>query len=691
MHTSKQQVNDLLRKTVRSTKQYYQYILSAILIIVLVLVVYGQDLGILANEALQNETLSHILLIPFLAGILFYLKKDMVKASLALENHKRKTKSERTGRYLDELVGAVLCIIAFLTYWYGSHTFYSLEYHILSLPIFVLGVTLILFNLKVALVLILPTLFLLFLVPPPTEFLYGLGGAMGNFNTQASYTLLKTFGLPVTLSASYGSSTIMLRDQPFTVDLPCSGIYSLMAFAMFAAFLALVATAPFVKKVAIAGIGFITFEALNVARITATVSIANEFGLDIAMNLFHTVAGMILIFIGMLLTLIVADKLLKIQMVFRPKEPTPCPECDTNANRLQTFCLNCGRNLGRIKSSISKELWAKLLLLILTCFIVTLSLSAPTFAIAQGPKGITYTENWANWASVFPNITGYQPPRFLLRDYKYEQTAHQDASLWYVYQPDSVSFSSARPLFYVDVGIADSISNLHNWEVCFYSMQTSQGQLPLVTVLDSRDIELLPDVPLIGRYFTFISPYNYNQVTLYWYEKATFNTGVTVMQKYVRISLIVLIQNSTNPRQVEDELLSVGQAVASYWEPLRNSSLVSLGIPTLQTLLVASICVITFTKTAQYLTESGKRKTGQRLFNNFASKDEKTLLQTLQKIAASKKKMKTEEIHEALRQNMGESLDEESLQRILAQFEEYGFLKKDVISINNRPLMIWKT
>ena len=195
----KEKVSQAFNKTAANTKTYYQHILSAALIMLLILIVYRHDLEILMNEALQTEALSHVLLIPFFAGFLFYLKKDMVKASLALEKLHKKTRIQ----YLDEVIGIALCLIAFLLYWYGSHTFYPLEYHLFSISIFIMGITLILFNLKTLIVLIFPILFLLFLVPPPTEFMYTIGGAMANFNTQASYTLLKTLGLPVALSSAY--------------------------------------------------------------------------------------------------------------------------------------------------------------------------------------------------------------------------------------------------------------------------------------------------------------------------------------------------------------------------------------------------------------------------------------------------------------------------------------------------------
>jgi exosortase len=677
----------MLGKAVSIGKKYYQYILASALITLLVIIVYGADLTILANEALTDETLSYILLVPFFAAILFYLKKDVVKAQLALEKQKKKT----VAKHVDELVGAVVCIVAFLVYWYGSHTFYPLEYQILSLPIFLFGVTLILFNLKATLMLLAPILFLFFLVPAPMEVVYSLGGAMGNFNTQVAYTLLRAFHLPVTLSTAYGPPTLMLTSihgapASFTVDLPCSGIYSLIAFAMFAAFLALVTAGPIIKKTIVVLFGSAMFEVLNVVRITAIVSIAYQFGQEIAMNLFHAWAGILLIFAGMLLTLFFADKVLKIQVVPTMQEQAPCSSCETNLRKLQTFCSNCGRPLNSLKTSVSKEFWAKLLLLMLLCFIMTLSVNAPTFAIAQGPKGITYSENWTSSANAFPNITGYQPPEFLYRDTAYEQIAGQDANLWYSY----FSQNSSNPIVYVDVGVADTISNLHNWEVCLVSWQIAQGQSALVTVLDARDVELLPDIPLVAQYFTFTSPENYTQVTLYWYERATFNMGVTVEQKYVRISLVVLTGNSTNSGQIEDQLLPMGQAIASYWQPMQNSSLISLGIPTLQALLIAAIAIIVFTKTSQEIAQTRKNNINRKLFNHLASQPEKTMLQTIQEVAAGRKMITAMDIKEAIERNTGESLSEGNLQRLLTHLEQYGFLRKDIVSVDNKPVMVWK-
>ncbi|MCK4825888.1 hypothetical protein KA005_59620 [bacterium] len=88
-------------ETFSNPKAYFQSIISIASIILPILIVYRRDLEILANEALQNEALGHIILTPFLSGILFYLKRDVVEALYAL---RRQLKRGLT-RYMDEILG----------------------------------------------------------------------------------------------------------------------------------------------------------------------------------------------------------------------------------------------------------------------------------------------------------------------------------------------------------------------------------------------------------------------------------------------------------------------------------------------------------------------------------------------------------------------------------------------------------
>ena len=675
-----------LKRALTKVKTYYLHIVAASLILLLIFLVYMRDLEILINEAFNTEALSHVLLIPLLVGFLLYSKRDLFKASLALGKLRKQPK----GKFVDELIGLSLCLVAFLIYWYGSYTFYPLEYHLLSLPIFIAGVMLILFNLKPLKTIILPILFLFFLIPLPNEIMSTLGGTLANFNTQASYALLKPLGLPVTLSTSYGAPTILLttsagQQTSFTIDLPCSGIYTFIAFAMFATFLALIVSTSLLKKILIFVTGFFIFEILNIIRITTIISAAYLFGEEVAMLIFHTAAGLLLTFVGMLLTLFASEKILKVQFFSKTKETAPCSKCKISLRRFENFCLNCGKFFNSFKWKPSQSFWAKLIILFLGCSIVTFSVNAPVFAIAQ--ETIEVKSTWENATEILPQIPSYNL-KFLYRDVNYERIAKQDASLTYAYFPANTS----RPIkIYALVGVANSISNLHSWEVCLISWQTAQGRYPLVSVLDSKDIELLEGVPIIARYLVFKNQQNYTQMTLYWYEKATFQTGITVQQKYVRISLIILTRNSTNYQQYEPELLDFGKTIASYWEPIKRQSLISLGIPAQQTLLLLSVAIIIVTKTTQYTNEWRKRTNNLKIFNNLASSEDKLLLQTVTELCKEQKALTTRDINFAVKRKLRKFMKVERLVERLNHLQEYGFIKMDIISNNDKPVLVWKS
>ena len=677
-------IKSRLTKTAVAAKVNYRLIVLFTLVLLSIFIIYGNDLQALANEALHNEAYNYIILMPFFAGFLFYLKKDAVKAALTINKHGKKTST----RYVTEVMGVALCIVAFLIYWYGSYTFYPLEYHVVTLPIFIMGITLILMNFRSLRALIFPILFLLFLIPLPTTLTSTAGGILANFNTQASYTITKTF-LPVTLSTNYGAPTLMLTTaagQPvnFSVDIPCSGIYSLVAFAMFATFLAFISSTTLIRRILLFASGFAVFTILNIIRITTVVSIGYWFGEETAL-IVHSFAGFILIFSGMLLLLGLSDKILKIKIATKPAQQTPCPECSSTLNNLKNFCQNCGRFIGKSRTTISKNLFAKALLIILACSVVVITINAPTFATAQGNIELSSNPESANATKTFPEIPGYNLV-FLYRDTAYEKIAGQDISLVYAYFPPNSSSS----VIYVSVGVSPSLQNLHNWEVCLIGMQTAQGQYPLVEVLDSRDTQLLQDTPLIARYLVFQSPDNYTQVTLYWYEKATFKTGLAVGQKYVRISLIILTKDKENYPANEQELLAAGKIIAAAWEPMKNQSLISLGIPAQQSLLVASIAFIFITGMTQYLAERRSATNNMKIFNNFASYKERIVLETANKLAKENKFIKTSDIVEGVRKRTGKQVNFKRVLSILNTLEEHGMVRKTIVNVGNMPRQTWK-
>lgn len=661
------------------------FAVSAVMIPVLVLIVYWQDVSILVNEALYNEAMTHVILVPVLFSYMVYRKRNMIKAAFTLENLRQRAKDS----LLTEAIGLSLCLAALLIYWYGSYTFYTLEYHILSLPLFVAGIILILFNFKTLTVIIFPVLFLLFFIPPPSEITYTLGALIGNFNTQTSYLLLKTFGLPAILDTTYGSPTIAVTDPSgipmlFSVDLPCSGIYSLIAFVMFATFLAYIIRGSLAKKAGLFVFGFAVLQVLNILRITVIVAVGYWLGEEIAMTIFHTAAGWILIFVGIFLLLIIGEKVLHLQ-IFRATNELPlCSRCDDSAHKEEYFCSYCGKFFKNLTANtrISGRFWTKIFALLVGLLIVASTMHAPVFAFAEG---LTFTSSdLEESVTVFPDFADYQF-RFLYRDVEYEELADQEASLLYAYIPLNASDSTV----YVDIGVADSLTNLHNWEVCYVTYQTAQGERPLVDVLDSRDIQILDNPPLIARYFTFESPNNYTQISLYWYEKALFNTGMTVEQKFVRITLIILAADSTDYPTHEETLLTFAESISAYWEPLKEQSLFSLSILVQQSMLGVTAFFIVVTTATQYTRKLRITSENLKIFEKTVSSNEKLLYQTLEELNEGAGAT-TPEIAHALEVATGKPADLDELVNLLKHLRENGLAEIDIINVNDEPQLVWK-
>ncbi|PVX27342.1 MAG: hypothetical protein CW716_02790 [Candidatus Bathyarchaeum sp.] len=313
--------------------------LSAISISIIAL--YAQDLLIILNNALQDDSSFHILAIPFLFAYFLYRKRKMVNAALHQSNN--------TGNFFlthfGLIVGILLCATAILTYWYGSYTFTPLEYHMVTLPVLVAGLTLVMFDFPVFKQLIFPIIFLIFLTPPPAEFLYAVGSTLSNLSAIAANSLANLFGMASVLSDSYGSPMITLTrpDQTmmsFSVDVACSGIYSLIGFVIFALFIAYITRGKIRNKFAILVIGIPMIILLNVLRITTIVALGYYYGDALALEVFHTFGATVLMFVGTLLLFVITEKLFK--------KPEPLPSCPTCADpsvlpKSKQYCLDCGK------------------------------------------------------------------------------------------------------------------------------------------------------------------------------------------------------------------------------------------------------------------------------------------------------------------------------------------------------------
>jgi len=654
------------------------------------LALYWQDLVVLANEAIQSEFMTHILAIPFLFAYLLYRKRKSLRAVIPFKTTETKSKNPI---FSNVFVGALLCLLAILIYWYGSYTFIPLEYHIVSLTVFVVGCVLTMFNTSTLRVLAFPIAFLIFLTPPPLEIVYNVGFLLSTLSSQAAHVILRAIGLPVSLTEQYETPVIVLEKPDsspltFAVDIACSGIYSLIGFLIFAVFIAYISKGRTWKKATTFFIGLPLIYVLNILRITMIVLIGNQYGIDLAMQVFHLLGGWVLIFLGTLLLLIVSEKILKI-LIFTAKTKTKlCPKCVSDRRENQSFCVACGTFLRTSTIRLHKQDLAKIAALFVAVVLLS-SIQVPIFALTQEPVEVILQTPAGQQVTttILPEMPGYTS-EFVYRDTQFEQRAKQDASLTYSYTSTS---NDTKDTIWVTVEIAKSRSNLHRWETCLITHPVNIGRPPRATQLDLRDVELLENPPIIGRYFAFqYTKTNQTQVILYWYESATFQTNSTSQQEYVKIGLIVLPENADNIQEIEDKLLPFAKAIVNHWQPIKTWSLIALTLSQNgSTLIAITTLTLTTIATAWIIQQQIQKRLNQKVYQKLSEKDRQILLA----IKESNRNHKgiTQEIASTYKTLNGEEIELETLYKRLNDMEELDLTKQHIANENDQPILKWKT
>lgn len=545
---------------------------KAAAIAVAVIAIYFQDLNLIFTDALYNESTSHILLIPLLLAYLVYRKRKMLRAAAPT-----RSRSTASPRYLATLSGILLCATAIVLYWYGSYTFTPLEYHVLTLPVFTAGLTLILFNPQTLRQLAFPIAFLFFLTPPPIEIIYGLGSTLSVISAEASSTIANLLGIHSTITGEFGTPAIIITRAdgttlpPFNVDIACSGIYSLIGFLIFAAFIAFIVRDKLWKKALTFIMGFPLIYFLNIVRITIILLIGYQWGEQLALDIFHLLGGWILIFLGTLLLLATSEKLFKTKIFTRRQNP--CPICSPlQSLSTETYCKSCGRILKFPQTRISKTDIAKIISVALAA-ILLLSIQAPVFALTQSPAQILIQTPSGEQGNprIFPEIPGYSI-EFYERNTEFEQTAKQDLSLIYVY-----TSQEGKERVWVALEIAQTTSSLHRWETCLITWPQTHGYQPKVAQVELQDTRILDNPPIIARYFGFqyLSD-NETQLVLYWYESTIFTIHNVTQQKHVKLSLITYPDKPEDVPKVKAQLLPIAKTIANYWQPIKTWALISM-------------------------------------------------------------------------------------------------------------------
>lgn len=539
-----------------------------------IIVFYLQDLNLILSSSLTNESMFHILAVPFLFAYMLYRKRAIIKATLTSQSGEPNFWAKNLALFS----GVLICAVSILIYWFGSYTFTPVEYHMATLPFFTAGLILILFNDQTLKQMAFPILFLIFLTPPPTEILYNIGSILSDISAHASNGIVNLVGITSTITTQYGNPMITLTRPDntimnFSVDIACSGVYSLIGFTLFAIFIAYITRGKLINKLALLIMGIPLIVALNIIRITIILIIGYNYGDALALQIFHAAGATVLMFIGTLILLAISEKIFK-----KPKPPQTCPNCTTQTPlKSEISCPTCGKIFKYPQIKLTRTDLIKIAAIILTVA-AFFSIQAPVFALTEGPAEIlvqTPTGIEPNQQNLpLPQISGFNL-RFIYRDKAFEEATNQDAALAFTYSSNDPN----KPTVWVSIEIAQTTGSLHRWETCLVNYPLSRGLKPSVTQLELRDVQVLENPPIMGRYFAFQrNTNNQTQVVLYWYETTTIEINGTAQQKQVKMSLIAYPQSPQDIAKAKEALLPIAKAINEYWEPIKTWTTVALAI-----------------------------------------------------------------------------------------------------------------
>lgn len=657
-------------------------LLKLVVIIFAIITIYFQDLSFLFADALQYEGYSYILLIPALITYLLYRKRHMLTAAVLYED-----KPNENTKNFPTFAGFLLCLAALIIYVFGSQTFSPLHYHLLSLPIFTAGLTLIFFNLITLRQAIFPIVFLAFLTPPPEAFLNNVGSLLSIGSTEAANTIANLLGVESWISLVSGTPAINLirpDNQPLLliVDIACSGVYSLIGFVIFASFLAYIVRDKIWKKIAIVTIGFPLIYFLNIIRITTIVLIGYHWGAELAIEVFHILGGWVLVFLGTLLLLVIAEKILKAQ-IFK-KALGNNQKNRTQHSNIKLSSSNTSSKWPKTKVLVSNTV--KIVVVILVTLLIVY-IQSPVFSLTRGPASImvqTPIGQQGN-SKLLPQIENYSL-NFLYRDTDFEQVSGQDFSLLFEYYPENPGNLLAE----VTVEIAESTIVLHNWEVCLITWAVPQGE-QRVTSLDLRDIKLQEDPPIIARYFAFQEQDKTQiQLVLYYYTTAIFEIDNTNQKKQVKLSFITYLDNPEDLHMIEANLLSFAENTVNYWEPLRKLNIITIAISQSIQPMAAIVMAILIALLPFGWIQMRRRFKANALIYQKLNSDNQQILNAVRE--TEKKNLSTlENIAETYQKMIAQALNKHELLKNLIKLKKLGLIQNVMISNQDEPFYTWKT
>ncbi|MHC1585529.1 MAG: exosortase/archaeosortase family protein [Candidatus Syntropharchaeia archaeon] len=151
--------------------------------------------------------------------------------------------------------------------------------------------------------LLFPISFLIFAIPLPFLFLEKIAFFLQSITAGCSASLIGVLGIPV----ERVGNKIHLRDAIFTIGLPCSGINTLVSLLTLTTIFIYILRCPLYKKGILLLLSVPVAISANILRITSLLLIANHYGAETAVSIFHTYSNLLLFILAFIILIIFAS------------------------------------------------------------------------------------------------------------------------------------------------------------------------------------------------------------------------------------------------------------------------------------------------------------------------------------------------------------------------------------------------
>jgi exosortase/archaeosortase family protein len=683
---------------------------KAAVIIVSVAVLYYSDMGVIFGNALEFTTgniSNYVITIPFLSAFIIYRKRNILRATATLG------KGSSFGRVrFDDVLGVTLCAVAVIIYLAGSATLYALEYHILTMPIFLAGSTILVFNFATFRHAFVAIMLTLYLQPPPGQIVSELAADLSWTSAVIVETLLVSLGLQVSLDSSLGAPALVIQgidgtQTPFFVGEPSSGVFSTIGLSLFAVFVAYIIRGPTWKRLVLFASGFPLFYLLNTLRIAVVLSLWYLWGRDVS-EAYHTISGSSMVAIGTLIILLVGEKALKLNIRTRAVGSIKCRICDKCSMTREIMCLSCGRLLGKMKQTFGKstERIATLtfITLIAASLVVTITYGGSTgrrlsdldITKIQGPETTEY---------LLPEIPGWEL-RYAYRDTRVESVLNQDAALAFRYIPESpdgsgtdTTLSGAVPSIYSSVQIS---TGHHVWEDSLVTFPSRVGR-PGATLLESDDIAISGEKD--GRFLLFKRLGSTStEAVIYWFERTPLKFGANFENRNILVSIWAnteslaktgIIASADDSEGIKNLYLSLAKPIAKYWDEQSeslggsNELLFAFVNRNIHALIIVIFIPVVLFRIYQVAKKTPVSSRMRALYTQLRSEDKRFIEAAIYSVSTSKPST-GDSIAKRYTEISNQQLSDEQLAHMLDSARRTGLVTDAIASINDESLLVWQ-